>query len=106
MSETGFPNGEERLQESAADVASIVGAVAGVGGLGLSVAQAYYARASYELQRKSTEEYNPGFAGQGDYDPGFVERDEYDPGFLGQNDYDPGFAGQDEYDPGFEDLGY
>jgi hypothetical protein len=97
--------GEERLEESAADVASLIGAAASVGALGFSAVQAYYSRASYLLQRDMANEYEPGPGGQDEYDPGFADQGEYDPGFADQDGYDPGFAGQ-EYQPGFEDLDY
>jgi hypothetical protein len=112
MSEEDFgalplsPDGEEQLQESAADVASIVSAAASVGALGFSAAQAYYARATYQLQREARGGYSPGFAEQDEYDPGFSGQGAYGPGFARQDEYDPGFADQPEYPPGFEDLEY
>jgi hypothetical protein len=42
----------ERIQESAVEVAGVIGAAASVAALGVGGVQAYYSRASYELQRQ------------------------------------------------------
>jgi hypothetical protein len=45
----------ERIQESAVEVASFVSAGASLLGLGMNSVQAYYARASYELDHEAAE---------------------------------------------------
>lgn len=107
-------SGNQHLEESAVDVATVVGAAAAVGGFGLQAVQTYYARAAHRLQHESTEP-DPDSSGQeGDHELGFAATDEYDPGIsepvgpvldLTLNDPPYGRGGQ-EYYAGFEDLDY
>lgn len=110
------PGDGEHLQESAADIASVVSAAASIGNFGLAV-QMYRQRRKAEprddLENPSVDEYDPGFAGREDYEPGFAGQNDYDPGFSEQNDpvldltLDddlPHRRGGQEYYPGFEEL--
>lgn len=100
----------ERLQESAVDVASILGAAAGVGSLGLTALQMYHQRHSADpgdavAEVPPVDDYDPGFAGSQDYDPGFSRKADSVLDLTLDDDSPYGRGGQ-EYYPGFEDLDY